>query len=74
MLRHPVDRVWSMFRFQTKDCFKCRSLTEFYRIMDAGNVTEMKPTCYEQLQNHQVANLLTTDIGFKGLFLGEMPQ
>lgn len=22
VLRHPVDRVWSMFRFQTKGCYK----------------------------------------------------
>lgn len=61
VLRHPVDRVWSMFRFQTKDCFQCMPLTELYHKMDTGNMTDMDPVCYQQLHNHQVTNLLSSE-------------
>ena len=61
VLRHPVDRVWSMYRFQTKDCFKCKPLTEIYQQMDAGNLTGIEPICSKQLHNHQVTNLLSTE-------------
>lgn len=61
VLRHPVDRVWSMFRFQTRPCFKCMPLTKIYEMMDAGNLKDLEPTCYQQLQNHQVANLLSSE-------------
>ena len=30
-------------------------------MMDAGNLQELEPTCYQQLQNHQVANLLSSE-------------
>jgi hypothetical protein len=29
--------------------------------MDAGNLQALEPTCYKQLQNHQVANLLSSE-------------
>lgn len=61
VLRDPVERVWSMFRFQTKDCFKCIHLTEIYEKMDDGDFSDMDLSCYQQLQNHQVANLLSTE-------------
>lgn len=61
VLRDPVDRVWSMYRFQTKGCFQCKPLVEIYQAMDAGDTMNMAPTCSQQLQNHQVANLLSTE-------------
>jgi len=68
VLRHPVDRVWSMFRFQTKTCFKCTPLLEIYEAMEEsrdGNNTKLHALglngqCLDQLQNHQVTNLLST--------------
>lgn len=60
VLRHPVDRVWSMFRFQTKSCFKCRELKDIYAELTgphAGNTT-LKDTCRLQLFNHQTRNVL----------------
>jgi len=30
VIRHPVDRVWSMYRFRTKNCFSCLNLTDIY--------------------------------------------
>lgn len=62
MLRHPVDRVWSMFRFQTKRCFKCQNLTDVYKIMDeegtkAEGSTFGSGICLGQLTNHITRNL-----------------
>ena len=58
MMRHPVNRVWSMFRFQTKSCFKCTNLTQVYEDMDKGE-TEKYGTggCLAQLSNHITRNM-----------------
>ena len=60
VLRHPVDRVWSMFRFQTKRCYQCKTLKQVYEDYDKQGVdiyeTDM---CASQLMNHQTRNLLT---------------
>ncbi len=60
MLRNPVERVWSMYRFQTRHCYKCKSLKEVYDDIDSGNITDY-PTgvCVPQLVNHFTRNLLT---------------
>lgn len=50
-----------MFRFQTNNCFKCKPLKEIYELMDNGDFNGMEQTCYQQLVNHQVANLLSTE-------------
>jgi hypothetical protein len=61
VLRHPVDRVWSMFRFQTKNCFKCQPLKEIYQNLEIGEDTGLDKLCLNQLQNHEVNNLLSTE-------------
>jgi len=61
VLRHPVDRVWSMFRFQTKNCYKCMPLKEIYEKLDAGEDTGLDKLCLDQIQNHEVNNLLSTE-------------
>jgi hypothetical protein len=64
VLRHPVDRVWSMFRFQTLHCYKCTNLTEIYDLIDqkkTGEDSGWDALCLAQLQNHEVANLLSSD-------------
>lgn len=70
VLRHPVDRVWSMFRFQTKNCFKCMPLKDIYNHLidantnsitrDDGTTHNFDELCLNQLRNHEVANLLTS--------------
>jgi hypothetical protein len=60
VLRHPVARVWSMYRFQTKNCYHCLPLTQIYALIDAGNASKtMTSMCQLQLLNHQTRNLLT---------------
>ena len=61
VLRHPVDRVWSMYRFQTKGCYKCRPLLDIYNDIDAGKTDQYKDMCLQQLMNHEVANLLSSE-------------
>jgi len=65
VLRHPVDRVWSMYRFQTKSCYKCHSLLETFQRIENGTTPEIcgkcEGVCMTQLSNHLVRNLLTTD-------------
>jgi hypothetical protein len=65
VLRHPVGRVWSMFRFQTKQCYRCMNLTDLYDIIDNNQTQEHNfgenSLCLAQLQNHEVANLLSTE-------------
>ena len=76
ILRHPVARVWSMYRFQTKACYQCRSLLEIYQQIDdeeefsnnnnniTSNTSPLPPPirnmCKSQLINHQTRNLLST--------------
>jgi hypothetical protein len=39
ILRDPVDRVWSMYRFQTRSCYKCLPLKEIYQHIDNGTTS-----------------------------------
>jgi len=61
VLRHPVDRVWSMFRFQTKNCYECRELKDIYKQLDAGEDTGLDKLCLDQIRNHEVNNLLSSE-------------
>jgi hypothetical protein len=60
VFRHPVDRVWSMFRFQTNRCYRCMNLVDVYAAIDAGNATAVSEdeVCIMQLLNHQTRNLV----------------
>jgi hypothetical protein len=58
VLRHPLARVWSMFRFQTKQCYDCRNLTDIYAEIDQGT-SQLPNMCRLQLLNHQTRNLLS---------------
>jgi hypothetical protein len=61
MMRDPVSRVWSMFRFQTRSCFKCTNLTQVYEDIDNGDIEKYGGgVCLAQLQNHVTRNLQKT--------------
>lgn len=66
VIRNPIDRVWSMFRFETSSCYKCMELKDYYAHIDNGTVAELYDnpddaiTCVAQLLNHQTRNLLTS--------------
>jgi hypothetical protein len=59
VLRHPVNRVWSMYRFRTKSCYQCRTLKEVYEAIDNGDDDEAG-MCASQLMNHQTRNLASS--------------
>eukprot|EP00429_Kryptoperidinium_foliaceum_P026997 CAMPEP_0176138680 /NCGR_PEP_ID=MMETSP0120_2-20121206/70448_1 /TAXON_ID=160619 /ORGANISM="Kryptoperidinium foliaceum, Strain CCMP 1326" /LENGTH=355 /DNA_ID=CAMNT_0017474629 /DNA_START=71 /DNA_END=1134 /DNA_ORIENTATION=- len=61
VLRHPVERVWSMYRFETKMCYSCMNLTDVYDLIDNNDILGWDSLCLAQLQNHETANLLTSD-------------
>ncbi len=61
VLRHPVERVWSMYRFETRMCYQCKNLTDVYDLIDNGGTYGYDSLCLAQLQNHETANLLTSD-------------
>jgi len=69
VLRHPVNRIWSMFRFQTKQCYSCKPLTEVYKLIDANQTEEITKNnnCITQLLNHQTRNLVSSQHGFDTL-------
>jgi hypothetical protein len=60
VLRHPVDRVWSMFRFEPKEGYTCKSLKEVYTMIDANETEPLDSLCLRQLQNKETENLLTS--------------
>eukprot|EP00977_Amphora_coffeiformis_P029071 scaffold38515_cov191-Amphora_coffeaeformis.AAC.1 len=60
VLRNPVERVWSMYRFQTKHCYKCKTLKEVYADYDQNDPQD---NCSTQLMNHQTRNLITKEEG-----------
>jgi hypothetical protein len=60
VLRNPVERVWSMFRFQTKQCYHCKPLVEIYQDIDTKQ-PGLNQLCIDQLMNHQSSNLLNTE-------------
>jgi hypothetical protein len=74
MVRHPIDRVWSMFRFQTKGCFKCTDIKQVYQDIDAAKEAEKNGdldlknellgkygggVCLPQISNHLTRNFLS---------------
>lgn len=62
VLRNPIDRVWSMYRFQTKSCFKCKNLTDVYADINAGRTDTYSGVCASQLSNHITRNLMSLDV------------
>lgn len=61
-LRHPVDRVWSMYRYQTDNCFGCKNLTDIYKLVDKGDWPGFDTLCMSHLTNKQVANLMSSKL------------
>ena len=59
-LRHPVDRVWSMFRFDTKKCYKCKTLKEVYEMIEINQTQPLDDLCLRELQNKETENMLTS--------------
>uniref|UniRef100_A0A7S2R4W6 Sulfotransferase domain-containing protein n=2 Tax=Eucampia antarctica TaxID=49252 RepID=A0A7S2R4W6_9STRA len=68
VLRDPVDRVWSQFRFMTSHCYRCTPLLDIYKMIDNSTINEFlcpglggkscKSICVPQILNHQSRNLI----------------
>lgn len=68
VLRDPVDRVWSQYRFITKGCYKCTPLVDIYKMIDNNTINDFlcpekkgepcTSICVPQLLNHQSRNLI----------------
>jgi len=60
ILRDPIDRVWSMYRYSLGGCYSCKTLPEVYRELD--NNVPYPGICGSQLLNHQTENMLSASI------------
>eukprot|EP00750_Incisomonas_marina_P010997 INCI16329.12.p1 GENE.INCI16329.12~~INCI16329.12.p1 ORF type:complete len:301 (-),score=33.12 INCI16329.12:168-1070(-) len=62
VLRHPVDRIWSLYRFESRKiggngppCFNCAPLADVYEMLDNGTLDELPGTsdvCKRSLSNY----------------------
>jgi len=57
VLRDPVDRVWSMYRYSLNGCYHCKKLEDVFKELDSG--ASYPGVCGAQLQNHQTENMLS---------------
>ena len=74
IIRDPVDRAWSMYRFTLDRCYKCQELKDVLRQVENGtfesryrpNTTETNfvyspnDSCAVQMIGHQATNLLSS--------------
>lgn len=76
MIRNPVDRAWSMYRFKLNSCYKCAELKDVLRKIEngtfvyrrSGEEEEVSPnfvygasdSCAVQMIGHQATNLLSS--------------
>lgn len=75
IIRNPVDRAWSMYRFKLSSCYKCQELKDVLRKIANGTFAhgstgeeEEEPnfvygaanSCAVQMIGHQATNLLSS--------------
>lgn len=72
VIRNPVDRAWSMYRYSLNRCYKCQEMKDVLRRVENGTFTREKgsvsqnfayspnDSCAVQMLGHQATNLLTT--------------
>lgn len=70
VLRDPIDRVWSMYRFRMDGCYNCMPIAEVYHRVENGTLKEGCPhgcsgVCIPQLFNHMTANLIGSSVADK---------
>jgi len=62
MLRHPVDRVWSQYKYQLSNCYRCKDLKFIYKLFDSGDWPGYDTLCMSHLKDKQVRNLVSQDL------------
>lgn len=69
ILRDPIDRVWSMYRFSLQGCYHCKTLPQVYKELDDG--ATYPGVCGSQLLNHQTENMLSASMRARAASLTE---
>lgn len=73
VIRNPIDRAWSMYRYSLNRCYKCQEMKDVLRQVENGTFTRgggaaaeqnfaYKPndSCAVQMIGHQSTNLLSS--------------
>jgi hypothetical protein len=70
VIRNPIDRAWSMYRFTLQRCYKCNELKDVLKQIQGGTfgseedepnfAYEPNNSCAVQLIGHQATNLLSS--------------
>ena len=69
VIRNPIDRAWSMYRFRLNRCYKCQELKDVLKQVHNGTFVssdapnflyEPNNSCAAQLIGHQSTNLLSS--------------
>jgi hypothetical protein len=68
VIRNPVDRAWSMYRFTLDRCYHCQELKDVLRKVENGTFKGEEPnyvyspndSCAVQMIGHQATNLLSS--------------
>ncbi|KAL7532440.1 hypothetical protein ACHAXR_004622 [Thalassiosira sp. AJA248-18] len=73
VIRDPVDRAWSMYRFTLNRCYQCKEMKDVLRSVENGTFTRKKEenasqnyaydpndSCAVQMIGHQATNLLSS--------------
>ena len=73
VIRNPIDRAWSMYRFSLNRCYQCKEMKDILRSVAEGKFTKKKEfvgepnfvyspndSCAVQMIGHQSTNLLSS--------------
>jgi len=68
VIRNPIDRAWSMYKYSLNRCYKCKELKDVLRSVADGTFGDGKQnfvyspndSCAVQMIGHQATNLLSS--------------
>lgn len=61
VIRDPVDRVWSMYRFSLTRCYSCLPLRTVLQQIQNNTFASRGENCRVQMMDHQTTNLLSSE-------------
>jgi len=54
--------VWSQYKYQLSNCYRCKDLNHIYTLFDSGNWPGYDNLCMSHLKDKQVRNLVSQDL------------